>query len=135
MAVEINNATRSRIDTLLVRNVAERFLEVYRKKNKEVSVALVGDRTIRRLNRTYRGLDKVTDILTFEGEGDFLGEIVIDYKQIERQARRLKVGPRRELAFILVHGLLHLLGHTDETEEKRRRMIALGEKFLAENKF
>ena len=63
--VEINNKTRSRIDLNLIKRVVERFLKYYKKRNHEVSIAFVGDKTIRKLNKEYRGIDRVTDVLSF----------------------------------------------------------------------
>lgn len=128
--VEINNKTKQKIDLALVKKVTEIFLKKYKRAGCEVSIAFVGDAVMRRLNKTYRGYDKTTDVLTFQGEDDFLGEIIIDYKQIEKQARAQKHPAKKELVFILVHGLFHLLGYTDETEEKRLEMIRMGEEFI-----
>ena len=128
--IEINNKTKSRIDLNLVKKAADRFLRVYKKNKYEVSIAFVGDRVIRKLNRNYRETDKVTDILSFPGEGDFLGEIIIDYAQIKRQAKKYGKTIKQELVFILVHGLLHLSGYNDKTEKGRREMERLGEKFI-----
>jgi probable rRNA maturation factor len=146
MAVEINNRCRSRIDLVLVRQAATSFLNKYRRRQ-SVSIVFVGDATIRRLNKIYRQLDRTTDVLAFPEltgavktktdnqfvtpETDSLGELVINYAQIKRQARRLKHPVKAELLFILVHGLLHLLGHEDETEAGVLLLERLGRRFLA----
>ena len=130
MTVEINNRTRSRIDEKFITRVAEKFFSRY-KINKDLSIAFVGDQAMRRLNRGYRGQDKVTDILSFESaEKSELGEIVIDYMQIKRQSKKYSKSVKEELVFILVHGLLHLAGYDDDTEKKRSEMIKLGERFI-----
>lgn len=128
--IEINNKTKSKIDLALVKKTAEFFLRVYKKKKYEISIAFVGDRVIRKLNRNYRKIDKVTDVLSFPGEGIFLGEVIIDYAQIKRQAREFGSSVNDELVFILVHGLLHLLGYDDKTEKGAKEMERLGEKFI-----
>lgn len=131
MIIEINNLAKSRVDLKLIRQAVNFFARIYKiGKTKEISLALVSDGEIKKLNRTYRRLNKITDILTFGGEGDFLGEIIIDYGQIKRQATRLGQAPKRELIFILVHGLYHLIGYDDETEKGRLKMIKLGEEFM-----
>ena len=142
MNIEINNKTRSRIDLNLIKRVVERFLKYYKKRNHEVSIAFVGDKTIRKLNKKYRGIDRVTDVLSFKGEDNFLGEIIINYQQVRRQARQFggqakKFGnkPKDELVFILVHGLLHLLGYDDETGEWKKKMEKLGEEFIKISNF
>ncbi|MCG2691057.1 rRNA maturation RNase YbeY [Candidatus Parcubacteria bacterium] len=128
--IEINNKTKSRIDLNLVKKIADNFLKTHKNRNCEVSIAFVGDRVIRKLNRNYRKIDKVTDVLSFPGEGIFLGEVIIDYAQIKRQAREFGSSVNDELVFILVHGLLHLLGYDDKTEKGAKEMERLGEKFI-----
>lgn len=93
----------------------------------EVSVALVDNEAIRALNLQYRGLDKPTDVLSFsqmEGEELFspsdvliLGDIVISIEQALLQAESYGHSFKRELAFLLVHGLLHLAGYEHDEEE------------------
>lgn len=127
--IEINNKTRSDINTILIKSVAEKFLKYYKIK-KNLSIAFVGDTVIRRLNKNYRGKDKITDILSFDGEAQDLGEIIIDYAQIKRQSRKYSKSIQDELIFILVHGLLHLIGYDDQTEKDRKIIIKKGEDFI-----
>ncbi|MEK7097317.1 MAG: rRNA maturation RNase YbeY [Patescibacteria group bacterium] len=131
--VEINNTTKERVDARAVKKAAEIFLEKKRKSGYEVSVAFVGDAAIRKLNKAYRGMDKATDILTFAGEDKFLGEIIIDYRQIKRQAKEQGHSAKKELIFILIHGLFHLLGYEDDAEKDRLHMIKIGQKFIDRN--
>ena len=128
--VEINNRTKSKINLALIRIAAERFLKVNKKQNHDVSIAFIGDAAMRKLNKTYRGKDKPTDVLAFAGEDDYLGEIIINYAQIKRQAKVYKKSVQQELLFILVHGLLHLLGYDDETEEGGEEMDKLNRNFI-----
>jgi probable rRNA maturation factor len=118
------------VDVELVKLVTERFLKYYKKNKFEVSIAFVSDKEIKKLNKIYRGINKPTDVLSFEGEGKFLGEIIISYSQIKKQAKEFGRTTKQELVFILVHGLLHLLGLDDETEKGRLGMIEEGEKFI-----
>lgn len=133
--IEINNRTKAKIDSVLIKKVAGKFLKEKRKAGGELSIAIVADREIKKINRQYRGKNEPTDVLSFSGEGKFLGEIVLSINQIKRQARELKKSAKDELVFILVHGLLHLIGFEDETEAGRLKMIKEGEKFLKKNKF
>lgn len=131
MKVEINNLAKEKIDLKLVKKVISAFGQVYKiSKNKEISLAFVSDAEIKKLNNIYRGLNQAADILSFVGEGNFLGELVIDYSQIKRQAGSFKTSGRQELIFILTHGLLHLIGYDDKTEKSRLKMIKLGEEFI-----
>lgn len=125
--IEINNTTRTAIDEKLVRQVAEDTLKYYKKTSFDLSIAFVGETVMRRLNLQSRGYDKVTDVLSFDGEGRDLGELILCYSKIARQAPRYKQTAEKELVFILVHGILHLLGHTDDKEDERLAMISLGE--------
>ena len=143
--IEINNKTKSKIDIKLIKGVARKLLTYYNKErmlcdyadlNKvELSIAFVGDKTIRKLNKTYRGIDKATDVLAFSGEDEFLGEVIINCAQIKRQAKKFGNSVRQELIFILVHGLLHLLGYDDKTEKGRAEMERMGEIFVNKLKY
>jgi len=99
-------------------------------RDPELSVVITGDRTIKRLNNIYLKKNVPTDILAFPGEGKFIGEILIDYEQIKRQAKDYGNTAKNEFVFILIHGLLHLTGMKDDTEKKKIAMIGLGEKYF-----
>lgn len=130
MKIDINNRANYKIDLALVKQVAARFARVYKIKAKEISIAFVSDAEMKKINQTYRGLNRPTDVLSFEGEGDDFGEIILDYNQIKRQAGKFDNSAHEELIFILVHGLLHLLGYNDETEKEKAEMIKMGEQFI-----
>lgn len=100
-----------------------------------VSLLFTGDDEIQILNREYRGKDKPTDVLSFsaiEGltprsfEKD-LGELVISLDTAKRQAKKYKVTLSEEIARLIIHGLLHLLGHDHEkvSKQKAQRMRRL----------
>ncbi len=110
------------------------------KKNYQVSVSLVGDILIKKLNKRWRKKDKPTDVLSWSfQEGRqiiiknapiILGEIVIDYQQAQRQAREYRHSLRSELAKLYIHGLLHLLGFDHNTLSKSKKMKVLEEAIL-----
>jgi probable rRNA maturation factor len=131
--IEINNRTKAKLSKRKIEEAVSVFLKKNKKAKKDVSIAIIGDKKIKELNKKYRGIDKITDILSFKGEEDFLGEIIINYAQIKRQAKKFKSTAGQEFIFILVHGLLHLIGFDDKTEKDRRRMIKKGENFIKEN--
>ena len=97
----------------------------------ELSLLITGDREVHKLNREYRGIDKTTDVISFalsEDTGEFvtppdrvsrLGEVIISYPQAASQAKANKQTIKAELAWLVVHGLLHLLGydHQDDASE------------------
>ena len=78
----------------------------------EVDVLLAGDRTLRRLNRTFRGKDKATDVLSFpapkEFGGDHAGDLAISLDTAKKQAEEYGHTLRDEVRVLLLHGLLHL---------------------------
>ena len=85
-----------------------------RKPLSEVSIALVDDATMRRLNRTFRHANKTTDVLTFPA--DLSGEIVICVDQARRQAMQEKHSVATEVRYLIVHGILHALGYDHESD-------------------
>ena len=111
----------------------------------EVSVTFIDNEGIRKLNRNYRKIDKATDVLSFplfdfEGDGDamedelcnMLGDIVISLERAAEQAEEFGHSFEREVAFLTVHSMLHLLGYDHETSEEdeldmRRRQTAVME--------
>ncbi len=106
-----------------VRALIERAMDTtFRREGRggDVCVRLVSEEEIQRLNRTFRGIDRVTDVLTFpawEGEelltlaDGYLGDVAICRKRAEEQAVEYGHPLEREIAFLAVHGALHLLGY------------------------
>lgn len=93
----------------------------YFKIDKSVSVILVDEESIKDINKEYRGIDRATDVISFEeDEEDYLGDIFICIDKVYEQALSYGHSNEREFAFLLVHGLLHLQGydHNDPDEEK-----------------
>jgi probable rRNA maturation factor len=86
----------------------------------EVAVLLAGDRTLRRLNREFRRIDKATDVLSFPAErtmnSGHAGDLAISLETAARQARDHKHSLRDEVRVLLLHGLLHLAGMDHETD-------------------
>ncbi len=130
MRIEINNTTNTKINKKILKQAADVFGKKMKVKNKEVSIVFVSENRIKRLNKIYRGLDKITDVLSFEDSGnDSLGEIIMCYPQIKKQAKKRNTPLQNELIFIFIHGLLHLIGYEDKTEKGRRIMEELGDEF------
>lgn len=98
----------------------------------EISVAFVGNREIKKLNKQYRKKNKTTDVLSFLYDDEPLtGEIVICYPRAALQAKEHGWSARQEIKLLLVHGLLHLAGYDHEkSQEEARKMERLQEKIL-----
>lgn len=126
MTIDINNLSKDRLNLSRIKLITEFFSKKYKLKG-EISIAFIGDKRMKEINKIYRGFDKTTDVLSFED----LNEVIINIKQIKRQAKEFKKTFQSELDFILVHGLLHLVGFKDDLESDRLKMISLGEKFLS----
>lgn len=98
----------------------------------EISLLITNDETIHLLNKEYRQKDKPTDVLSFPMEDDImLGDIVISLDTAKNQAQEREIGLDREIAFLFIHGMLHLLGYDHETSiEDEKEMFALQEEIL-----
>jgi probable rRNA maturation factor len=115
-------------------------------ENAEISVNFVGNDEIQQTNRTYRGKDAPTDVISFaleektEGEIEIIGEdlplalgdIIVSVDQAKVQAETFHHSYKRELAFLTVHGFLHLLGYDHMSEEEEKEMFQLQEEILGE---
>jgi probable rRNA maturation factor len=140
------------LDAARVRALVERALALEGvPEGAEVSVVFTDDATVHELNRRYRGVDRPTDVLSFglselarpaEGEatpapfvlppdvGLQLGEVVVSRDTALRQAGEHGRAPAHELAHLVVHGVLHLLGHDHAAPEEERRMRAREDEVL-----
>lgn len=106
----------------------------------EAAIALSSDERVRALNRTYRGKDKPTNVLSFpagEHAAPFvlrrhLGDVVLAAETVAREAAAEGKPPRHHLQHLAVHGLLHLLGYDHDTEPQAREMEALEAEILAQ---
>ena len=104
----------------------------------EVNYAFVSPRKIHMLNRKFRQVDKVTDVLSFP-DGDinpetkrrFMGDVLICRKVAKRQAKELGNTLEREITFLQVHGTLHLFGYDHIEPEDERKMLGLQRKIMA----
>lgn len=122
-------------------------------KDGEVALLFVDDEAIRALNKSYRGLDKVTDVLSFAltendtdepiivfnnedweeaPDGDLLGDIVISIPRALEQSKQYGHSLEREIGFLFVHGFLHLIGYDHQDEAAEQTMIAKQERILSQ---
>lgn len=108
----------------------------------EISITFVDDEEIRELNAQYRDVDKVTDVLSFpqfespeelpeEGE-IILGDVVLNVEQAKRQAEEYGHSEDREIIYLFVHSLLHLLGYDHMEEDEKAEMRGAEEEIMNE---
>lgn len=126
----------------LIERAALLVLETEEASPCEVSVFLTDNEGIQGLNRQYRSLDEPTDVLSFqldmeeheapEGALALLGDVIISLERAQEQALEYEHVLEREVAFLVVHGVLHLLGYDHETESERALMREREESILAD---
>ena len=109
---------------------AKAILDAVGRGDRELSIRLVGDAEMRRLNRRWRGRDRTTDVLSFPlEEGPFpeiaiaLGDVVISLDTARRQAEERGLSLRAEVDRLLVHGVLHLAGYDHEVSPREERRM------------
>ena len=119
--IEINNLTTNQVDEDFLKKITKIVLENEKKSESDLSIALVGQGRMRELNKKYRGKNRVTDVLSFSGNG--LGEIVICLREVKKNAKRFNSTFKKELATCLIHGILHLLGYDHEISEEKARLM------------
>lgn len=118
MKLEINNLTRGKVNKKFLERVAKKSLNFLNFEEKtEVSLVIIGEARMRKLNKKYRGKNRVTDVLVFD-----YGEIFICLPQAKKQAKRLGYSLKQELATLLIHGILHLAGYSDKTKKDYNKM-------------
>jgi probable rRNA maturation factor len=136
------------MEKLLFQVTAKVIEEEQLEKEPEISLLLVDDAAIQDLNYTYRGINQPTDVLSFamedEMSGDevpeflvlqdnnILGDIVISLETAQRQAEEYGHSLEREVGFLTVHGMLHLLGYDHLTESDTKDMREREEKILSQ---
>ena len=107
----------------------------------ELGVVLADDAFVRRLNRDYRGQDRATDVLSFplheplrpapQGEKPLmLGDVILARETVQRDSAAAGVGLAERVSHLVVHGVLHLLGHDHDEPDAERRMRALESRTL-----
>lgn len=133
MKIQIENRqNKIKIDRRKMRGTVTKILKLLDCANSEVSISLVDDADIRVLNKQYLGRDRATNVISFsllEGEcGDVnpqtLGDIVISVETARRDAAAGRLTTEQEIDFLLIHGILHLLGynHENTTKQEAARM-------------
>ena len=137
MSVEITRlGAGTKYPTAALRKIAATLLRALKQGRAELSIALVGDREMRPLNRRYRKKKKTTDVLSFFVEDQpmfgakILGDVVISVEQARRQAKARGKTLKSEMATLLIHGVLHLLGYDHEKSPRQAKIMFAYERKL-----
>jgi len=109
---------------LAVRSWLNQIIESRQKSVGEISVVMCSDKYLLEVNQKYLNHDFYTDIITFDySEGsEISGDLMISYERVKENAASQKVTVQHELRRVMVHGVLHLLGFKDKTEEDAAEM-------------
>ena len=119
--IEINNLTTVSVDEEFLKRVAKKVLKGENRKEIDLSIVFVGEARMRKLNKKYRGKNKVTDVLSF-GQG--LNEIVVCLREIKKNAKIYNSTFKKELARVLIHAILHLLGYNHKEMQDKEEYYA-----------
>jgi probable rRNA maturation factor len=131
LEVEVFKATRAPVRPSFLRGLLRRTIALPEVEARlpagtaTIAVRLTTDDELRRLNRDFAGLDSVTDVLSFAGSHQHLGDLAISWPTAVRQAREFGQPEQTELGLLCVHGLLHLLGWDHVSAPQRKEMSRL----------
>ena len=127
----VNRQRKHRVDLGRWQTFSEKALREIVKKPHDATIAFLSDRQIRELNRRFRRIDKATDVLSFPAEeeaksiGGNLGDIAISLERAAIQAKENRLTRDREIAQLILHGLLHLCGYDHETDSGQMNRLEL----------
>lgn len=141
--LKIFNETKRKINDDLFKKAAKIFVKILGIKDLKLNLILVGKRKIKELNKTYRGINQATDVLSFENkfskeflkidrkwDKNFLGEIFICLPVAKKQAKEKNHSLFQELTILFIHGILHLVGYDHERSLKKAKEMKKIENFV-----
>jgi probable rRNA maturation factor len=131
--IEINNLSAIPVDKEFLKKIAKIVFKEEKKNNLELSIVLLSRAKIKEINKKYLGRNYSTDVLSFSLVGksqprqqikNIFGEVIICPVEVLRNARKIGTDFKKEIAKVLIHGTLHLLGYNHEKKEKEAKMMA-----------
>jgi len=126
MVEVVNRQRRVKVDPNAWTTFAEKALDAIGNSGSSATIAFVSDRSIRKLNQQFRGVDKATDVLSFPAdEPDNLGDVAISVDTAAKQAKETGLQFDNEIAQLILHGLLHLSGYDHETDNGEMNRLEL----------
>ena len=127
--VQIGARYAEKVKPALLRKTAQATFDQQRVKNRmELTIVITGNAQLRALNRTFRDVDAPTDVLSFASTNHlqpdtvYLGDVIISYPKAREQAKASGHSVEAEVRLLVVHGVLHLLGHDHYTEAEKNVM-------------
>ena len=140
MEYELTNLTKEKVNLQLLDKVICKVSELLNVNNSFISIVLTDNKHIHEINKTYRNIDRETDVISFafmdndeniKSDITDLGEIYISLEKAHSQAEDYNHSFEREICFLLVHGLLHLLGYDHMNEKDEKEMFGLQDEILS----
>lgn len=116
----------------MLQSIANKTAELEGYNQGELSFAFVGNKQIQELNCKYRQVNSPTDVLSFSMDDEIWGDIVISIERAQRQAEEYGHSLERELGYLVVHGILHLLGYDHKSPGEKEEMRQKEERVLSE---
>ena len=142
--INIQNLTKTQINKELVKRISKKVLK-QEKKQGDISIVFIGAKRMQDLNKRYRKEDRVTDVLCFSQnsilskffdlpkESFELGEIIVCLTKIKKNAQEFKSDFEKELKWVIIHGILHILGYNHEKSKKQAKRMREKEKYYLKN--
>ncbi|WP_341266547.1 rRNA maturation RNase YbeY [Candidatus Phytoplasma fraxini] len=132
MIIEIYNETKKNVTQF--KNILINIFDSI-KDEKKINIIFISDDEMQKMNFYYCQKNYITDVLTFPNTNsdEYLGDIFISLMKASEQAQKVGHSVIREIAFLVIHGYLHLKGYNDDTEESLQEMISIQEDILKQN--
>lgn len=137
IVINISSNQAHLIDRDFLKEAIRLTLETHEKSDIDLTLQLTDDKTVRQLNRAYRGIDKTTDVLAFNQEFInpetnqlYLGDVIISIDQAQKQAQENNQSLNEECALLTIHGTLHLLGYDHAEVREKEQMWRIQDTIL-----
>ena len=136
---EVFNETNEQVDIKDIESLLEKSIKFLNIENAMFNIIIIDDERIHSINKEYRGIDRPTDVISFALEDSdkvegmeirVLGDIYVSIETARRQAYEYFNTEKEELRFLIIHGLLHLLGYDHMKPEDEKEMMSLEEEVL-----
>ena len=137
--IEVFNETNEEIDIEEIEKLTDYLVKYMNVENAQFNVIFINNEKIREINKSYRGIDRETDVISFALEDEktirvenerILGDIYISVEKAKMQAEEYGHSFKREICFLTTHGFLHLLGYDHMKKEDEEVMFKLKEEIL-----